>query len=160
MKKIRVALVTLPALLPVFLLPAAANAATVQTGSGSFTSTVVITSVTQDGPNMVIAGTETQQITGTLNGVRVATGVEVVQPDGHFVAHDQGTFTGTVDGQSGSIEIDGESSGVGNSGNGTIHFSHGTGGLAGLDAEGTFAPMFTSFSSASGSYTVKFHFGS
>jgi hypothetical protein len=82
----------------------------------------------------------------------------IVHADGSFEARDHGIFTGTVDGRSGSVEIDGVSSGVGSSGNGQLVLDHGTGGLVGLHGGGTFAPHFTSLTTAIGTYSVEVHF--
>ena len=109
-----------PPALTLLLLPARANASTLPAGSGSFTSTVEITSVRQADGNTIIAGVEVQTLTGLFTGTRVATGIEIVHADGTFQAHDSGTFTGTVDGRPGTVVISGSSTGSGNSGNGQL----------------------------------------
>src|SRR5260370_1079496 len=94
----KVVLTALPLLLAA-LMPATANASTPAAASGSFTSTVEITSVSHADGNTIIAGVETQTLTGFFTGTRVASGIEIVHADGSFEAHDTGTFTGTADGQ-------------------------------------------------------------
>jgi hypothetical protein len=160
MKLLRAALAALPLLAPLLLLPASANASALPTGSGSFTTTGEVISIKQVGGNTIVTATEVQILTGALTGTRMATGIEIFHPDGTFTAHDSGTFTGTVEGMTGSITISGASSGTGNSGSGQIVGDRGTGGLAGLHLQGTFQPVITSSTTAEGTYSVQFHFDS
>jgi Protein of unknown function (DUF3224) len=158
MKALKTAFPVLFLLLSVLLLTPLANASTPTTGSGSFTSTVTDISVSQADGNTIITATETQALSGPFSGTRVAEGVEVIHPDGTFNAHDIGTFTGTVDGRSGTVVITGSSTGVGDSGSGRLVAELGTGGLARLHAQGTFEPMITGPTTAAGTYSVQFHF--
>jgi len=160
MKLRHVAFTALPLLASLVLLPASANASTPESGSGSFTGTGDIISVTQAGGNTIVTATEVQALTGVLTGTRVASGTQTFHPDGTFTAHDTGTFTGTIDGRTGSITISGASTGTGNTGTGQIVGDHGTGGLAGLHLQGTFQPVITSATTAEGTYSIQFHFGS
>jgi hypothetical protein len=160
MKILKATLAALPLLAAGLLLPASANASTLSAGSGSFTTTVEVISVKQADGNTIVTATEVQTLTGVLSGTRVATGIQVFHPDGTFTAHDSGTFTGTIDGRSGSITISGASSGVGTTGNGQIVGDRGSGGLAGLHLQGTFQPVITSTTEADGTYSIQFHFGS
>ena len=164
MKKLKMAFTALPLLVLLLvslpLLPGGANASTLSSGSGSFTATGEVISVRQADGNTIVTATEVQTLTGALDGTRVATGTEIFHPDGTFVAHDSGTFTGTVDGRTGSITISGASSGVGNTGSGQIVGDQGTGGLAGLHLQGTFQPVITGPTTAGGSYSIQFHFDS
>lgn len=160
MKVLKAALMALPLLAPLLLLPASANASTLSSGSGSFTTTGEVISVRQVDGNTIITATEVQTLTGALDGTRVATGIEIFHPNGTFVAHDSGTFTGTVDGRTGSITISGASSGVGNTGSGQLVGDQGTGGLAGLHLQGTFQPVVTGPNTADGTYSAQFHFDS
>ena len=121
-------------------------------GSGSFTTTGQVISVRQADGNTIVTATEVQTLTGVLAGTRMATGIEIFHPDGSFTAHDSGTFTGTVEGRTGSITISGASSGTGNSGSGQIVGDRGTDGLAGLHLQGTFQPVITSSTTAEGTY--------
>jgi hypothetical protein len=159
MKSLKAALAALPVLAALFLLPAA-RAATVSSGSGSFTTTGDVISVRHADGNTIVTATEVQAITGVLNGIRRAEGIEIFHPDGTFTAHDSGTFTGTVDGRTGSLTISGASSGVGNTGSGQLVGDRGTGGLAGLHLHGTFHPVITGSTTAEGTYSVQFHFDS
>jgi hypothetical protein len=159
MKVLKAAFAALP-LLASLLLPAGANASTLPAGSGSFTATGQVISIRQADGNTIVTATEVQSLTGVLTGTRVASGTMTFHPDGTFTAHDSGTFTGTVDGRTGSIVISGASSGTGNSGSGQLVGDRGTGGLAGLHLEGTFQPVITGPTTAEGTYSVQFHFGS
>jgi hypothetical protein len=160
MKPFRAAFAALPLLVPLLLLPGSANASTLSTGSGSFTTTGEVISIKQAGGNTIVTATEVQTLAGALSGTRMATGIQIFHPDGTFTAHDSGTFTGTIGGRTGSITISGASSGVGNTGNGQIVGDQGTGGLAGLHLQGTFQPVITSANTANGTYSIQFHFGS
>jgi hypothetical protein len=160
MKALKAAIAALPLLASLFLLPASANASTLSSGSGSFTTTGEVISVRQADGNTIVTATEVQTLTGALTGTRRASGIQIFHPDGTFTAHDSGTFTGTVDGRTGSITISGASSGVGNTGTGQIVGDRGTGGLAGLHLHGTFQPVITGPTTADGTYSIQFHFDS
>jgi hypothetical protein len=159
MKALRTAFVALPVLTALLLTPAVANASTLSSGSGSFTAAGEIVSIKQADGNTIVTATEVQTLTGALTGTRVASGITIFHPDGTFTAHDTGTFTGTVDGRTGSITISGASTGTGNTGNGQIVGDQGTGGLAGLHLQGTFQPTVTGPTTADGTYSIQFHFG-
>lgn len=159
MKALKAVLAALPALAPLFLLPAA-HASALSSGSGSFTTTGEVISVRHADGNTIVTATEVQTITGVLDGTRRAEGTEIFHPDGTFTAHDSGTFTGTIDGRTGSITISGASSGAGNTGSGLLVGDRGTGGLAGLHLQGTFQPVITGATTAEGTYSVRFHFDS
>jgi len=160
MKMLKATLAALPLLAVLLLLPASANASILSSGSGGFITTGEVISVKQADGNTIVTATEVQTLTGVLSGTRVATGIQVFHPDGTFTAHDSGTFTGTIDGRTGSITISGASSGVGNTGNGQIVGDRGSGGLEGLHLQGTFQPVIISATEADGTYSIQFHFGS
>ena len=160
MKISKAALAALPLLASLLVLPAGASASTLSSGSGSFTTTGEVISIQQAGGNTIVTATEVQSLTGVLTGTRVASGTQTFHPDGTFTAHDTGTFTGTIDGRTGTITISGASTGTGNTGTGQIVGDHGTGGLAGLHLQGTFQPVITSATTAEGTYSIQFHFGS
>ena len=160
MKVLKAALAALPLLASLLLLPASANASTLSSGSGSFTTTGQVISVRHDHGNTIVIATEVQTLTGALTGTRMARGTMTFYPDGTFTAHDTGTFTGTIGGRSGSIIISGASSGLGTTGSGELVGDRGTGGLAGLHLRGTFQPVITGATTAKGAYSIQFHFGS
>jgi hypothetical protein len=146
--------------LSVLVPAAAADATPSSTGSGSFTTTVQITSVSQVDGNTIVSAIQTQTLSGFLNGTRVASGVEIHHVDGTFEAHDSGTFTGTVNGRSGTVAISGSSTGSGSSGTGQFEVDQGTDGLTGLCGHGTFLPMITGPNTAAGTYQLDHHFES
>ena len=160
MKVLKAVLAALPVLAALLLLPAGASASALSSGSGSFTTTGQVISVRQAGGNTIVTATEVQILTGALTGTRMATGIEIFHPDGTFTAHDTGTFTGTVDGRTGSLTISGTSSGAGNTGSGQLVGDRGTGGLAGLHLQGTFRPVITGPTTAEGTYAAQLRFGS
>lgn len=135
MKVLKAAFTALPLLASLLLLPAGANASTLSSGSGGFTTTGEVISVRQADGNTIVTATEVQTLTGVLAGT--------------FTAHDTG-----------SITISGASSGTGTTGTGQIVGDGGTGGLAGLHLQGTFQPVITSATTAEGSYSIQFHFDS
>ncbi len=132
MKVLKAMLAALPVLVSLLLLPLGASASALSSGGGSFTTTGDVISVRQADGDTIVTATGVQTLTGVLTGTRTATGIEIFHPDGTFTAHDSGTFTGTVDGRTGSIIISGASSGTGSTGRGQIVGDRGTGGLAGL----------------------------
>ena len=160
MKAPKAAFAALPLLVPLFLLPASASASAMEHGSGSYTTTGQVISVRQVDGNTVITATEVQTLTGALSGIRRATGVETIHPDGTFAAHDSGTFTGAVDGRTGTIVISGANSGSGTTGTGEFTGEHGTGGLKGLHLRGTFQVVITGPTTSDGTYSVQFRSGS
>jgi hypothetical protein len=160
MKVLKTALATLPLLASLLLLPASASAASLSSGSGSFSTTGDVISIRHADGNTIVTATEVQTLTGVLTGTRVASGIQIFHPDGTFTAHDTGTFTGTVDGRTGTITISGASSGTGNTGTGQIVGDQGTGGLAGLHLHGTFQPVITGPTTADGTYSIQFSFSS
>jgi hypothetical protein len=160
MKVSKAALAALPLLASLLLLPVGVSASTLSSGSGIFTATGEVISVHQADGNTIVTATEVQTLSGVLTGTRVASGTMTFHPDGTFTAHDTGTFTGTIDGKTGSITISGASTGTGSTGTGQIVGDRGTGGLAGLHLQGTFQPVVTSATTAKGSYSIQFHFGS
>ena len=147
----------LPLLLSLVLLMPIASASTPASATGSFTATVTITSISQADGNTIITAIETQTLSGFLTGTRIANGVEIIHPDGTFNAHDTGTFTGTVNGMSGTAVITGSSTDTGASGSGQF-VEQGTAGLAGLHAQGIFQPMVTGPSTVTGTYSLQYHF--
>ncbi len=85
--------------------------------------------------------------------------MEIIHPDGTFNAHDTGTFTGTVNGMSGTAVITGSSAGIGATGTGQFVIELGTVALAGLHAQGTFQPIVTGPTTVTGTYSLQFFSG-
>lgn len=155
MRSIRIAAL---AVLPLLTLVSPVQASSAFTATGSFTSTVTITSVREADGNIFVKGTEVQTLTGSLVGTRLAEGVEVVHPDGSFEASDTGTFSGTVADQTGTIALGGNSKGTGLTGSGQMVVDRGTLGLADLHGQGTFEPTITGPPSAAGTYSIRLSF--
>ncbi len=83
--------------------------------------------------------TETDALSGTFSGTDVVQGSCVVQPSGQGVCHAFETFTGTVNGESGTVQFSDvfflEATGAFR---GTFTVVGGTGGLTSLHGHGTF----------------------
>jgi hypothetical protein len=149
---------SLPLLLSLVLLVPMASASTPTTATGSFMGTVAITGIRQADGNTIVTAVEIQTLSGFLTGTRIAEGVEIIHPDGTFNAHDTGTFTGTINGMSGTAVIIGSSTGSGASGSGHFVVELGTAGLAGLHAQGTFQPTVRGPTTVTGTYSLQYHF--
>ncbi|TMI26136.1 hypothetical protein E6H30_04260 [Candidatus Bathyarchaeota archaeon] len=145
-------------LLSLILLTPMANASIPTSATGSFTATVTVTSISQADGNTIITAIETQTLSGFLTGTRIAEGVEIIRPDGTFNAHDSGTFTGSVNGMSGTAVITGSSTGTGATGSGQFVVELGTACLSGLHAQGTFQPTVTGPTTVTGTYSLQYHF--
>jgi len=146
----------LPLLLPLLTIPLAS--ATIPTlATGSFTASFTVLSITSSDGNTVITVSETATLTGPFTGTRTAVGFEIVHPDGTFNAHDTGTFTGTVNGASGTLVITGDSTGLGATGSGQFTVGQGTAALEGFHAQGPFQFIATGPTTTSGTYSVQLH---
>ena len=143
-------------LLPILSIPLA-SATTSTSVTGSFTASFTVLSVTSADGNTIIVVSETATLTGPFTGTRIAQGSEIIHPDGSFNAHDTGTFTGTVNGISGTLVITGESTGLGANGAGDFVVGQGTGGLEGFHAQGPFHFTATGPTTTTGTYSVQLH---
>jgi len=160
MKVLKAALPALTLLLPLILLPARANASTLPADSGNFTSTVEITSVRHADGNTIIAGVETQTLTGLFTGTRVR-----IRPrDRPRRRHIRGPRQRNLHRHRGwSPRHRGHQwlqHRLRDSGSGQLVAGQGNGALAGLHAQGTFEPTITGPTTAEGTYSVQFHFDS
>ena len=94
----------------------------------------------------VLTSSVTIALTGMLSGTLVATEVEVFYPNGNLLVSINGTFSGTVAGQSGTAEISGTGGPItGDNGTSVLDWviGQGTLGLAGLRGHGSFQqPIF------------------
>ncbi len=142
--------------LPLLFLPFA-NATTPTTVSGSFTASFNVLTITVSGGNTIITVAETASLSGFFTGTRIAQGSEIIHPDGTFNAHDTGIFTGTINGMSGTLVINGESSGIGITGAGNFTVGQGTQGLTGVHAQGPFQFTATGPTTTAGTYSVQLH---
>ena len=106
-------------------------------GTGSSTiSFVPVVERIADG-NTFVDYTFTENLVGIVEGIRIGTGEVVFHPDGTFNTQNTGIFTGTIAGKSGSAEMDFRGSGTFASAGGNYVVTAGTGGLAGVHAQGT-----------------------
>jgi hypothetical protein len=86
------------------LLPAA-NAATTQTATGSFTTSTTTISVQLINGNTVITQSLKLLTTGDISGSLSGTDVAVITSTGSGFLAGSGTFTGTILGRSGTVEL-------------------------------------------------------
>jgi hypothetical protein len=131
------------------------------TGGFVFTNTVIAASVGPQKTTLLITAADT--LSGALNGTYVSTGIAYVYPNNVCVLRGNSIFTGTL-GSSlpGTAVVAGVATGVCTPGGGwqaTIHFSDGTGGLAGLRGSLEFEGTFTTGSTGVGTYQGILHLG-
>ena len=140
-----VALAILAALLP---LPASeagelrANGPSAQgfiAASGPWVDCNIVTDFKQVGPNLIITVDITETFSGTLDGCYTGTERDVVYKNGSATFHGSGTFTGVVNGQSGTMVMTYEGT-VTSQGVASANWvlEQGTGGLTNLHGQGTF----------------------
>ncbi len=132
-----------------------ASASTSSPASGTFTSlTVTITSTRTDGGNTFVTANRTAVLAGTFTGPATETDTIVFHSDGTTIVHGEGTCACTVDGVSGTFSYRAESSGTFPTSVSGQYVAQGSGGLAGLHAEGPFSGNF-----AVVTYGGQVHFG-
>lgn len=112
---------------------------------------------TADG-NTFIDYTFSEDFLGGVIGTRVGSGSLVIHPDGTLSTENSGTFTGTIAGVSGTALFRFSASGTFASAAGRLRVTDGTGGLAGVHAEGTASGSATGPTSFAGTYSFKVHF--
>ena len=134
-----------------------AHASSPITASGTFTASFTVLSVTTAGGNTIITVNETATLTGSFVGTRIAQGSEIIHPDGSFIASDTGTFTGTLNGEPGTLVITGHSTGVGGTGAGGFVVNNGAGALEDIHGYGPFQFTATGPTSTTGTYSVTIH---
>jgi hypothetical protein len=136
----------------------AAQASTPVSGSGTFTiSFVPVAERTADG-NTIIDYTFTENTLGIFDGTRVGSGSLVFHADGSFNTANTGIFTGTIAGRSGTAEMSFRGSGTFASAGGSYTVTHGTDGLAGVQAEGKDSGSATGPTTFVGIYTMTVNF--
>jgi hypothetical protein len=136
-----VALVLLVLLLAL-LAPSAANAATRLTGSGEFTQTsFTVTGSRAAGGLTFLSFAETDTLTGALSGTSTLLGECIVFPSGEGMCKAEETFTGSVEGMSGTLQFHDVVAIDNNTGSvkGRFMIVGGGGELAGLHGQGTFS---------------------
>ncbi len=142
-------------LIPLLLLPTA-RASTPTAATGSFTTTALDTGlrVTDEG-NLVITQVLTVTFAGDFIGALSGEDVVVIDPStGHGTLRGTGSFSGTLTGVSGTMNL---------SFSGTVNFPSitlyvtilgGTGGLANLHGQGTVQGILN----VGGTYSIQYHF--
>ena len=107
------------------------------------------------GPNAVFSEANTFTTTGTLLGTLVCQVSGLVRPTGEGTAHATCTFTGTVQGHSGTAALRVNETFAGDSAQGLFVLAEGTGDLANLHGQGSFTLNFVT---GAGSYSGRFQF--
>lgn len=128
--------------------------------NGNGTDTISFSPVvehTADG-NTFIDYTFSETETGIFDGTRVGSGELVIHADGTLNTQNDGVFTGTVAGRSGTAEMDFWGSGTFAAAGGSFTVSHGTGGLDGVHAQGTDFGFATGPTSFVATYSFKVNF--
>ncbi|SRR6266581_3012042 len=138
------------------VIPSGTVASPPATGSGSYVVTgAVVTGVRTADGNVFVTETETATSTGTLTGTFVHDLVVTIHPDGSLTFHGPGTFTGTINGLSGTLEyvVEGQGSVVTGELRGSFAITRGTGDLASVQGHMTIEGI----PATSGTYTVELH---
>jgi Protein of unknown function (DUF3224) len=150
--------IVLALLVPLFALlaPPSADAGTRISATGEFTQTsFTVTGSHQAGPLTFLSFQETDALTGTLSGTSLIIGECIVFPTGEGKCKATETFTGTVDGKSGTlvfhdvINLDNNVGSV----DGRFQIVRGTGELSGVHGQGTFSGV-----AGTGSYAASLTF--
>lgn len=127
-------------------------------GQGHSTvSLVPVAEHTADG-NTFIDYTITETFSGIVEGTRVGAGTLVIHPDGSLNSTNDGIFTGTIAGSSGTAEIHVSVEGTFAGAVANFTVTNGTGGLAGVHAQGTDHGSATGPTSLAGTYSIKVNF--
>lgn len=108
--------------------------------------------------NTFIDYTFVENFVGIATGTRVGSGKLVIHPDGTLNTANDGIFTGTIAGRSGTGVMQFWGSGTFASVAGSFNFEQGTGGLAGVHAEGKVVGSATGPTSFAGADSVKVNF--
>jgi hypothetical protein len=126
--------------------------------SGTFTVSFSPVSVRTADGNAFIDYTFSEHMLGTFDGTRVGSGWLVIHPDGSLKTANSGVFRGTIAGASGTAIMYYRGSGTFASAGGRFRVTNGTGGLAGIHANGIDSGSATGPTSFAGTYTFTVHF--
>ncbi len=142
----------------VFVIPAALASEEI-TASGTFgpTGSGTMTLIKVDEEELFFFATQPGFLTGTFTGSTDTVGSLVITVTGEFSFHGRTTFTGTVNGVSGSVVFSLEFSGTGGAGGpfaGEFEIVSASGGLAGLSGGGTLQGA-----AGAGTYAGQIEFG-
>ena len=129
------------------------------TGSGIATITFVTVFERAADGNTFFDYTFIETSTGIFDGTRTGSGELVIHADGTFNTQNDGTFTGTIDGVSGQAEMAFWGSGTFAAAGGNFTVTHGTGGLAGVHAQGSDSGSATGPTTFVANYSFKVNFG-
>jgi len=152
----RASLVCVPVLW-LFLAPTVYAEQAVPASGTEATTLSPVSTRTADG-NTFIGFTLAEGWQGTFGGTRVGSGSVVVHADGTIDAQSSGVFTGTIAGRSGTAVMRFHVSGTFAAATVNFTVTDGTGGLAGVHAEGTEAVSATGPMSVAGTYSALVHF--
>ena len=154
---LRLATLPLVAALSLAVGPAVSAAEPAQ-ANGTFTFSFSSVSIRTADGNTFVDYTFTETTLGIFDGTRVGSGSAVIHSDGSFNTINSGTFTGTIAGRSGTAEMSFRGSGTFASAGGSYTVTGGTGGLAGVHAEGKDSGSATGPTTFAGTYSVKVNF--
>ena len=126
--------------------------------SGTEATTLSPVSTRAADGNTFIGFTLAESWQGTFAGTRVGSGSVVIHPDGSIDAQSSGIFTGTIAGRSGTAVMRFHVSGTFAAATVIFTVTDGTGGLAGVHAEGTEVVSATGPLSVAGIYSAVVHF--
>jgi hypothetical protein len=126
--------------------------------SGTEATTLSPVSTRAADGNTFIGFTLAESWQGTFAGTRVGSGSVVIHPDGSIDAQSSGIFTGTIAGRSGTAVMRFHVSGTFAAATVIFTVTDGTGGLAGVHAEGTETVSATAPLSVAGTYSAVVHF--
>ena len=151
-------LVLIPALLLLALSPLApaAHGTTPTEGGGTLQATSLTPlDARLAGPNVFFSEANTFTITETLLGTLDCQVSGLARPTGEGTAHILCTFTGTVQGHSGTAVLRANETFAGDSADGGFVLADGTGDLANLHGQGSFTLNFVT---GAGTYSGRFQF--
>lgn len=135
------------AVLAIAFAPAAVFAATPAAASGAWDDCNFGAAVRSGGPNLTVNVGITENFSGSLSGTYAGTERDQVYADGSATFHGSGTFTGWINGRSGTGTYKYEGSApVGTPFTATWVFIGQTGGLTATTGRGTFGGTFTGVS--------------
>jgi hypothetical protein len=127
--------------------------------TGTFSESVTVTGATVVGTGELVTDTVITRFSGDMVGIAVSSGSEMVYPNGSAVFEASGTFVGSIMGSPlGAFHETYSGTGMGANFQGHGEDRDGKGGLFGLTGVGSFQGMFTSATTATGTYTLLAHF--
>jgi hypothetical protein len=146
-----------------FALPSSAQRAGLETANGSWDDCNIVTEFREVGPNLILTVVITENFTGTFDGSYKGLERDVIYADGTATFHGSGTFSGTVSGRSGTVEMSYEGTAFTPTATATWVVDQGTADLAALRGHGTFqghetGPVWGCDDTFAGIYTGQIEF--